>query len=77
MPTRYWLVGRSARDGVSRLEAEALEFHQRVRDGFRSLAAADPGRYAVLDAGQEPDQVQADVRAAVDRVLATRADLAD
>ncbi len=33
-----------------RLEAEPLEFHERVRRSFRSLAARDPGRYLVIDA---------------------------
>ena len=34
-----------------RLEAEPVEFHDRVRAGFREVAAANPDRYLVLDAG--------------------------
>ena len=34
---------------VDRMEAEPLEFHERVRKEFRALAATDPGRYLVLD----------------------------
>ena len=33
-----------------RLEAEALEFHQRVRDSYLAMAAAEPGRFVVIDA---------------------------
>ena len=33
-----------------RLEAEPVEFHDRVRAGFREVAAANPDRYLVLDA---------------------------
>jgi len=32
------------------IEREALEFHERVRAGYRALAAADPARWLVLDA---------------------------
>ena len=40
--------GRSGR--ADRLEAEAIDFHERVRAGFLQLAKADPERYAVIDA---------------------------
>ena len=43
--------GRSVPD---RLEADAFEFHEAVRDGFLALAAADPERYLVLDADRRP-----------------------
>ncbi|WP_231946435.1 dTMP kinase [Auraticoccus monumenti] len=36
--------------GKDRLEAESVEFHRRVRDGFTRLVARDPGRYLVLAA---------------------------
>ena len=34
-----------------RFEHEDIEFHSRVRDGYRSLAAAEPGRIRLLPAG--------------------------
>ncbi|MEU7889697.1 dTMP kinase [Microbispora bryophytorum] len=34
---------------ADRIEAEPLEFHERVRREFRALAAADPDRYLVVD----------------------------
>ncbi|MEV6961398.1 dTMP kinase [Streptomyces sp. NPDC051207] len=56
-------------EAPDRLESEPAEFHARVRSGFLTLAAADPGRYLVVDAGQEPEAVTAVVRHRLDRVL--------
>lgn len=45
-------VARARVAGVApdRLEAETAEFHDRVRQGFRDQAGADPERWVVLDA---------------------------
>ncbi len=54
--------GRGARD---RIEDQDLAFHQRVERGFMQLAAAHPERFAVIDGARPPEQVAAEVRAAV------------
>ena len=41
----------------SRFEAEALAFHQRVRDGYLTIARSDPNRFAVIDAAQDEKAV--------------------
>ncbi|MET9733532.1 dTMP kinase [Streptomyces sp. NPDC006458] len=56
-------------EAPDRLESEPLEFHTRVRSGFLTLAAADPGRYLVVDAGQEPEAVTTVIRHRLDTVL--------
>lgn len=56
-------------EAPDRLESEPAEFHARVRAGFLTLAAADPGRYLVVDAGQEPESVTTVIRARLDTVL--------
>ncbi|GKQ37359.1 dTMP kinase [Streptomyces sp. A012304] len=56
-------------EAPDRLESEPAEFHARVRSGFLTLAAADPGRYLVVDAGQEPEAVTAVVRHRLDQLL--------
>ncbi|ANH92675.1 dTMP kinase [Streptomyces sp. SAT1] len=56
-------------EAPDRLESEPAEFHARVRSGFLALAAADPGRYLVVDAGQEPEAVTTVVRARLDQML--------
>lgn len=45
-----------------RLEAEAAAFHERVRQAFLDLAAAEPERFLVLDATQSPQALAAAIR---------------
>ena len=55
-------VGRARRGDVhDRLESEADDFHAAVRQGFLDLAARDPERYLVVDAGLPPAQIAARV----------------
>ncbi|MBA6433847.1 dTMP kinase [Streptomyces sp. GMR22] len=56
-------------EAPDRLESEPAEFHQRVRAGFLALAAADPARYIVVDAGQLPEAVTSVVRHRLDQML--------
>jgi len=57
------VVGLSrAADVPDRIEAESLDFHERVRQGFLDLAGADHDRYLVIPADQPPDQVLARVQ---------------
>lgn len=48
----------------TRFERKGRAFHEAVRDGFHRLAAADPGRCAMVDAGGEVSAV-ADAIAAI------------
>jgi dTMP kinase len=52
-------------DAPDRIEQESSAFHERVRQGFLDLAAADPDRYLVVSAAESPDQVHAQLRARV------------
>jgi dTMP kinase len=56
-------------EAPDRLESEPVEFHDRVRAGFLTLAAADPARYLVVDAAQEPEAITTVVRHRLDQVL--------
>ncbi|WP_338896878.1 dTMP kinase [Streptomyces sp. TG1A-60] len=56
-------------EAPDRLESEPAEFHERVRAGFLTLAAADAGRYLVVDAGQDPEAVTTVVRHRLDVLL--------
>lgn len=53
----------------NRLDDYELAFHQRVRNGYLELAAADPKRWKVIDAGTSPQQVQAALQEAVRSIL--------
>ncbi len=56
----------AAKDGQKdRIEQERLDFHRRLREGYRSLAAAEPARFRLLDASKEKEEVAADVWAAI------------
>jgi dTMP kinase len=59
----------TARD---RFENETHAFHERVRAGFQALAAAEPGRFSVLDARQPIERVQRQVVDETERRLAER-----
>ena len=50
----------------NRLDAYALAFHQRVREGYLTLAAQDPQRWRIVDAAQSFDDVQRDLRKVVE-----------
>jgi dTMP kinase len=49
-------------DEADQMEAQPLEFHERVRAGFLELAADDPQRYLVVDATADADAVHAAIR---------------
>jgi len=46
----------------NRLDAEALEFHQRVRAGYLELVKQEPERWVVIHADRSVEEVQAEIR---------------
>lgn len=48
-----------------RFELEALAFHQRVRDGYLTLADEEPHRFVVIQAHATPEQVAEQIAVAV------------
>lgn len=52
-----------------RIESEQDDFFERVREGFRKRAAAEPGRFRVIDASRSPAEVAEAVATAVTRWL--------
>jgi dTMP kinase len=60
----------SADKPFDRLEAEKTEFHARVRDAYLALAEAEPERFLVLDAGQSPETIAAQIQARVHTLVA-------
>lgn len=55
--------------GGDRMEAEPVDFHERVRREFRALAQRDPARYLVVDTTQPAEQVARLVRERVQPLL--------
>jgi len=65
------VVGRSRLTGdLDRLESAGDEFHARTRQAFLDRAAADEGRWLVLDATAPADQLAAAIRGRVSGLLA-------
>ena len=56
-------------EGRDRIEGESLEFHQRVRESFVAMAAADPEHYLVLDARAPIEEIAAAIRERVEALL--------
>lgn len=71
LPVDIGLARAAARGGPDRYEAMGQAFHERLRAGFRAIAAAEPGRCVVIDASADADTVHgrilAIVRARLDR----------
>jgi dTMP kinase len=65
LPVAMGLDRRQREGEWNRLDAAGLAFHERVRTGFLSLAAADPARWRVIDASQPVATVAQAVWAAV------------
>lgn len=63
VPNRTFLLDLPAEVGLSRLvsqdrlDAQPLEFHRKVRQGFLDLAQEEPGRWHVVDATQSAEAV--------------------
>jgi len=70
-------LARKAPDDRTRFETSYdLSFHQRVRNGFMAMAAAEASRFVVIDASGDPEDIARRVVRAVDPLFpaATAAD---
>jgi len=63
-------LGEIGHDAIGR---EHREFHERVRAGYRALAAAEPARWTVIDASLPPSEIAEEIWARVSALVhATR-----
>jgi dTMP kinase len=65
MDVRKGLARVKGRGRPNRLDREKLDFHRRVRRGYRRIARSEPGRVKILNAGGNPETVRAAVRKTV------------
>ena len=73
LPVEIGLARAAARGAaVDRFEALDPAFHERLRQGFRQIAAEDRVRCALLDASADPQTVHRAVLDAVEQRLGTR-----
>lgn len=59
------IAERMSRRHLDRFEAAGREFHERVIDGFRTMAAADPGRWITVAAVGSISEVSAQIERAL------------
>lgn len=65
LPAKEGMARARARSAPDRFESEAEAFFERVRYCYLQRAAAEPRRFAVIDAAPPLEQVQADIRQAL------------
>jgi dTMP kinase len=63
------LASRAGRARWDRFHGDDRAFYERVRDGYLRLAAAEPGRFVVVDGDRPEEAVAADIRRQVDQLL--------
>ncbi|XVQ10455.1 dTMP kinase [Spirillospora sp. CA-255316] len=61
-------LGRLA-SPADRIESEPREFHERVREGFRALAEADPDRYLIVDASRPQAEITREIQYRIREIL--------
>jgi len=61
----------AAQKVFDRIEAEAVEFNQRIRAAYLGMAEAEPDRWLVLDATRTADELEAAIRERVAALLTT------
>ena len=67
--TRSIRAGRAFRD---RIAAEPLAFHQKIREGYLTLAREEPDRFRVIDASLSVAQIEAAIKDEVLRMKRSR-----
>lgn len=73
-PAEVAMARTEKRGEADRLDSEETGFYQRAREGYLGLAAAEPDRFAVVDASQELAQVQAAIAVEINRLLNNSSD---
>ncbi|MBU2590773.1 MAG: dTMP kinase [Nitrospinota bacterium] len=56
-------------ENEERFEKEGLEFHKKVRQGFKELAKEEPERIKVIDANRTPEEIHLEVLGHLKRLL--------
>ena len=70
LPVETGLERAGRRSEPDRFERQTLAFFERVRNGYLSLARAEPERFRVIDASQSLPEVSEQVSAVIDAFLA-------
>jgi dTMP kinase len=74
LPVSVGLARALGRGGAeARFESKGEAFHERLRQGFRDIAAAEPDRCRLINADRTPDKLEAEIWDLVQPALAAMA----
>jgi dTMP kinase len=69
LPVEIGLARAAARSAADRFERLDRDFHERLRQGFRQIAAENPIRCTLIDGSADPTTVHSAMVAAVEQRL--------
>lgn len=72
LPCEEGLARRKQEGSWNRLDDYDLDFHQRAREGYLTMAQTEPQRWTSLDASQPVDLLQSEIRQVVTHHLRDR-----
>ena len=72
LPVEMGLSRRRNEGKWNRLDDYQVEFHQRVRDGYLTMAEEDPDRWGLVDASRPVDRIHKEVQELISRHLPSK-----
>ena len=60
---------RNRQDEINRLDAEKIDFHTRVYQGYQALIAQEPQRWVIINANHPVNDVAEQIRAVLEMRL--------
>lgn len=69
LPASVGLERAKGRAALDRMELEKAEFHEKVAQGYRDLAALDPNRIKTIDATKGIEEIHKEIVAYVDKIF--------
>jgi len=71
LPVKLGLSRLEKRTGKTKMDEESLEFHERIRQGYISIAQKEPERIRIINAARDIKEVQEEIRRIVLEYLPT------
>ena len=68
-PVAIGMSRAGGRGSPDRIEIERVDFFERVRECYLSLAEAEPERFAIIDASRDMDAVRVSIESAIDSLI--------
>ncbi|HBE09768.1 MAG: dTMP kinase [Eubacterium sp.] len=69
LPAEAGIARKKKQAELDRLESEKLEFHQRVAEGYREMAARDPERIVKLDATKTVEEIHEAIISVIEELM--------